>query len=78
MIEVVAAFARWVQLAANMTVLGSCVFLAITGSTQNALIKPWIDRIERLFPWLVICTLVGLLLILVTTAGQVSGSPLMH
>ena len=74
MIEVVAAFARWIQLAANMTVLGSCVFLAITGSTQHALIKPWIDRIERLFPWLVICTLVGLLLILVTTAGQASGS----
>lgn len=74
MIEVVAAFARWIQLAANMTVLGSCVFLAITVSTQNELIKPWIDRIERLFPWLVIGTLVGLLFILVTTAGQASGS----
>jgi putative copper export protein/peroxiredoxin len=74
MIEVVAAFASWVQLAANMTVLGSCVFLAITGSTQSTLIKPWINRIERLFPWLVIFTLVGLLLILVTTAGQASGS----
>jgi putative copper export protein/mono/diheme cytochrome c family protein/peroxiredoxin len=73
MIEVVAAFARWIQLAANMTVLGSCVFLAIAGSTQNALIKPWIERIERLFPWLVISTLVGLLFILVTTAGQASG-----
>ncbi len=74
MIEVVATFARWIQLAANMTVLGSCVFLAIIGSTQNALIKSWIDRIERLFPWLVISTLVGLLFILVTTAGQASGS----
>lgn len=74
MIEIVAAFARWAQLAANMSILGSCVFLAITGSNQNALIRPWIDRIERLFPWLVIITLVGLLLILVTSAGQASGN----
>lgn len=74
MIEVVAAFARWFQLAANMTVLGSCVFLAITGNIQNALTKPWIDRLDRFFPWLIFSTLIGLLLILITTAGQASGS----
>lgn len=74
MIEVVAAFARWFQLTANITVLGSCVFLAIIGNVQNSLTKPWIDRIDRFFPWLVIITVIGLLLILVTTAGQASGS----
>jgi putative copper export protein/mono/diheme cytochrome c family protein len=74
MIEVVAAFARWFQLTANITVLGSCVFLAIIGNVRNSLTRPWIERIDRFFPWLVISTLVGLLLILVTTAGQASGS----
>lgn len=74
MIEVVAAFARWFQLTANITVLGSCVFLAIIGNVQNTLSKPWIDRINRSFPWLVMGTLLGLLLILITTAGQTSGS----
>ena len=74
MIEVVAAFARWFQLTANITVLGSCVFLAIIGNVQNSLTRPWIDRIDRFFPWLVFITVAGLLLILVTTAGQASGS----
>lgn len=74
MIEVVAAFARWFQLTANITVLGSCVFFAIIGNVRNSLTRPWIERIDRFFPWLVISTLVGLLLILVTTAGQASGS----
>lgn len=74
MIEVVATFARWGQLAANMVLLGSCVFLAISGSSQNNFIRPWIDRVERMFPWLAITILIGLLLILVTTAGQVTGN----
>lgn len=74
MIEVVATFARWVQLAANMVLLGSCAFLAISSSSQNNLLRPWIERVERMFPWLAIIILIGLLLILVTTAGQVTGN----
>ena len=74
MLEVVAVSARWTQLAANLILLGSCVFLAITSSTQNTLVRPWINRVERLFPWLAMSVLLALLLILVTTAGQITGS----
>lgn len=73
MIEIIAAIARWFQLTANMTILGSCVFLAISGTADNKLIEPWVKRIERLFPWLGICIIIGLLAILAVTAAQVTG-----
>ena len=74
MVEVVATFARWGQLAANMVLLGSCVFLAISSSSQNIILRPWVDRVERMYPWLAIIVVIGLLLILVTTAAQVTGN----
>lgn len=73
MIEIIAAIARWVQLTANMTILGSCVFLAISGTANSQLIEPWVRRVERLFPWLVICIITGLLAILAVTAAQATG-----
>ncbi|MDP1557485.1 MAG: CopD family protein [Nitrosomonas sp.] len=73
MIEVIAAIARWFQLAANMTLLGSCVFLAIAGSSNNKLLRPWIGRVEQIFPWLVVSIVIGLLAILATSAAQATG-----
>lgn len=73
MIEIVAAMARWVQLAANMTILGGCVFLAIAGSNNSKILRPWINRVEQIFPWLVGSIIVGLLAILITSAVQATG-----
>lgn len=73
MIEIIAAIARWFQLTANMTILGSCVFLAISGTANSKLMEPWVSRVERLFPWLVICIITGLLAILAVTAAQATG-----
>lgn len=69
MIEVIATLLRWSQLASNMVLVGSCVFLAIAGSFNT----PWVGRMARLLPWLALILLLGLLGILVTTTAQATG-----
>jgi putative copper resistance protein D len=69
MIEVIATLLRWLQLASNMILVGSCVFLAIAGSFHS----PWVTRLQRALPWLGLLLLVGLLGILVTTTAQATG-----
>lgn len=73
MIEIVATFARWSQLLANLIILGSCVFLAIAGQQKAVFESSWAIRLERGFPWLVGVILVGLLGILATTTGEATG-----
>lgn len=73
MIEIIAAFARWSQLTANLILFGSCVFLAIV-APQKAVFKTfWIARLEKGFPWLVGMVLLGLIGILATTTGEATG-----
>jgi len=69
MIEVIATLLRWSQLASNMILVGSCVFLAIAGSFNT----PWVDRMTRLLPWLAGILLLGLMGVLVTTTAQATG-----
>ncbi len=73
MIEVIVAMASWSQLAANLILLGSCVFLAIAGTDKSSLVAPWVGKLERVFPWLAFITIAGLLVILAAMAGQTTG-----
>ena len=73
MIEVIAAIARWFQLAANLILLGSCVFLVIASTGKRTYIEAWVERLERLFPWLAISIPIGLLIILTTTIILITG-----
>lgn len=73
MIEVIAAIARWIQLIANLILLGSCVFFAIASTRKRAYIEPWIEGLERVFPWLAISIPIGLLITLITTIVQITG-----
>ncbi len=73
MIEIIAAFARWLQLVANMILLGGSVFLAIAAHNQTALSSPWVARLERTLPWLAITLLLGLLAVLATAAALATG-----
>ncbi len=70
MIEIIATIARWFQLTANMGLLGGCVFLAIAGSDKTVLLSPWVNRLERALPWLAGILLLGLLVVLATSAAQ--------
>ena len=74
MIEIIAALARWSQLAANMIVFGSCVFLVIVGQQKNVLETPWIMRLEKMFPWLAGLVVIGLFGVLATTTGDATGN----
>ena len=74
MIDVIAAIARWFQLAANLILLGSCVFLAIANTGKRAYLNTWVEKLERLFPWLAISIPIGLIVILTTTIAQVTGN----
>lgn len=74
MMDVIAAIARWLQLVANLILLGSCVFLAITNTGKRAYLDTWVEKLERLFPWLAVSIPIGLVVILTTTIIQVTGS----
>ncbi len=74
MIDVIAAIARWFQLAANLILLGSCVFLAIANTGKRAYLDTWIEKLERLFPWFALSIPIGLIVILISTITQVTGS----
>lgn len=73
MIEIIAAIARWIQLAANLILLGSCVFLAIASIGKEFYVATWVEKLERLFPWLAISIPIGLIVILATTIVQITG-----
>ncbi|MEO5631768.1 MAG: CopD family protein [Nitrospiraceae bacterium] len=73
MIEVIGALLRWLQLASNMILIGSCVFLAIAVHAKTALDTPWLARLARALPWLSITLLLGLLGLLATTTAQATG-----
>ena len=74
MIDVIAAIARWFQLAANLILLGSCVFLALANTGKRTYLDAWVEKLERLFPWLAISIPIGLIVILTTTITQVTGN----
>ncbi|PXW83530.1 putative copper resistance protein D [Nitrosomonas sp. Nm84] len=74
MIEVIAAIARWFQLVANLVLLGSCVFLAITNTGKRIYTAAWIEKLERFFPWLAASIPLGLFIILTTTIVQITGN----
>jgi putative copper resistance protein D len=73
MIEIIGALFRWLQLASNMILIGSCVFLAIAVRAKTALDAPWLARLERALPWLSVTLLLGLLGLLATTTAQATG-----
>ena len=63
MIEIVATFARWSQLIANLILFGSCIFLAIAGQQKAVFESAWVIRLEKIFPWLGGVILLGLLVL---------------
>lgn len=73
MIEIIGALLRWLQLASNMILIGSCVFLAIAVRSKTILDTPWLARLARVLPWLSVTLLLGLLGLLATTTAQATG-----
>src|SRR5271165_1709803 len=61
MIELIGAIARWVQLLALMTIVGSNLFLWSTAYDKNTVENVWLARLEHALPWLAIAVLIGLL-----------------
>lgn len=75
MIEILATFSRWTQLAANLIIFGSFVFLAIISSHKPVFTTEWVIRLEKTFPWLSVIIITGLLGILATTTSAATGIP---
>ena len=73
MIEIIAALARWLQLAANMILIGGCVFLVSAGHDRAVFSNPWFARLQRALPWLAVALLLGLLALLATTTAEATG-----
>lgn len=73
MLEIIAYFARWSQVTANLILFGSSFFLVIAGSRKVLSEAPWIPRVEKMFPWLALLVLLGLTGLLATTTGSATG-----
>jgi len=73
MLEIIAYFARWSQVTANLILFGSSFFLVIAGSRKVLSEASWIPRVERMFPWLALLVLLGLIGLLATTTGSATG-----
>ncbi len=74
MIEIIAAFARWSQLTANLILFGSCVFFAIIGQQRTVFESPWVIRLERGLPGMAGVILLGLVGILATTTSEATAN----
>jgi len=77
MLEVVAAFARWLQLAANFILLGSyiCLIIAKSGTGKIASnYKSWMEKLERLLPCFAIVIPFGLMVVMASTIVQITGN----
>lgn len=77
MLEVVAAFARWLQLTANFILLGSYICLIIAkGGTGNIAsnYKSWMEKLERLLPCFAIFIPLGLMVVMASTIVQITGN----
>jgi putative copper resistance protein D len=73
MIEILAVFARWLQLAANMFLIGSSVFLAIAIHSRATLSSTWITRLERALPLFAGTLVFGLLAVLAISSALATG-----
>jgi copper resistance protein D len=73
MIEILAVFARWLQLAANMFLIGSSIFLAIAVYSRATLSGTWITRLERALPWFAGTLVFGLLAVLAISSALATG-----
>ena len=72
MIEVVGAVAKWLQLVANMIVLGTCVFFVVANYDKATFHYPLLDRLERALPWLAAAIAVFLLVELAAKTAEVT------
>jgi putative copper resistance protein D len=73
MIESLSTLFRFLQLAANMIVIGGCVFLAIAHDKNSTSDNPWLNRLKSSLPWLAIALIIGLWGLLATTTAQATG-----
>ena len=73
MIEIIAAIVRWIQLAANMILIGSSIFLAISAYNRVVISSPWVTRLERFLPWLAGILVIGLLALLAISSALATG-----
>ena len=73
MIEIIAAIVRWIQLAANMVLIGSSIFLAISVYNRVVISSPWVGRLERLLPWIAGILVLGLLALLAISSALATG-----
>ncbi|MCP9448169.1 MAG: CopD family protein, partial [Nitrospira sp.] len=73
MIESLGALFRFIQLAANMIVIGGCVFLAIAEDKNAPAAASWSSRAKQALPWFAFAVIAGLLGLLATTTAQATG-----
>jgi putative copper resistance protein D len=73
--EVVGVAARWVQLVANLIILGSSVFFVISGDGRATLNCQPIASLMRVLPWLAAALVLGLLVMLAASTAEITGIP---
>lgn len=73
MVEVIVPIAHWVQLIANLFLLGGCTFIVITNTDKPGYSQAWIKKMEQLFLWAAFIIPISLIVIFITMITQAAG-----
>ncbi|MBI5862370.1 MAG: CopD family protein [Rhodocyclales bacterium] len=75
MIDFFGVAARWLELAANMVLVGSPLFLFLARYDRTVFRNPWLTRLEGALPWLAVLLPVALVASLAASTAQITGDP---
>lgn len=75
MIDFFGTVARWLELIANMVLVGTPIFLFLARYDRTVFRNPWLTRLERALPWLALLLPVALIVVLAASTAQITGEP---
>lgn len=73
MIDLFGMLVRWLEISANMVLLGSPLFFVFAGFRRDSSKNEWLIRLERLLPWLAGVFPLALIGVLAVAAAQITG-----
>lgn len=69
------ALARWLEVASNMVLVGSPLFLYLARYDRSSSRNPWLARVDRMLPWLAGFFPVASIVVLASVTAQITGDP---
>lgn len=71
----VGTLARWLEVASNMVLAGTPLFLYLARYDKASSCNPWLARVERMLLWLAVVFPVASIIVLASVTAQITGDP---